>query len=229
MTINALKARLAAVNGRIAAAETRFDRQPGSVRLLAATKKQSLPLMRQLLQLGVNNFGENYAKEAQEKIIALGDEAIIWHFIGHLQANKTRFISEHCHWVHSVSRLKIAERLNNQRPAHLDPLNICLQVNIGEEASKDGVPLAEVKALATAISPLSRLRLRGLMMIPPPTTDFDQQTAYAQQLQACYQQLRADGFPVDTLSMGMSNDLEAAIAAGSTWVRIGSALCGPRD
>lgn len=216
---------IAKVRQRIRDAAQSAGRAPQSVALLAVSKTKPASQLREAFAEGLRDFGENYLQEALGKQQALADLPLVWHFIGPIQSNKTRALAEHFDWVHSVDRLKIAERLSAQRPAHLPPLNICLQVNISEEPSKSGCLPEEVPALAAAIAGLPGLRLRGLMAIPAPSTDpAVQRAAFARlrQLQA------ALPLPLDTLSMGMSDDLEAAIAEGATWVRVGSALFGAR-
>ncbi len=216
---------IAKVRQRIRDAAQSAGRAPQSVALLAVSKTKPAAQLREAFAEGLRDFGENYLQEALGKQQALADLPLVWHFIGPIQSNKTRALAEHFDWVHSVDRLKIAERLSAQRPAHLPPLNICLQVNISEEPSKSGCLPEEVPALAAAIAALPGLRLRGLMAIPAPSTDpAVQRAAFARlrQLQA------ALPLPLDTLSMGMSDDLEAAIAEGATWVRVGSALFGAR-
>ncbi|MCP1641658.1 pyridoxal phosphate enzyme (YggS family) [Pseudomonas citronellolis] len=175
---------------------------------------------------GLDDFGENYLQEALGKQVELADLALTWHFIGPIQSNKTRPIAEHFHWVHSVDRLKVAERLSAQRPADLPPLNVCLQVNVSGEDSKSGCAPEELPALARAVAALPNLKLRGLMAIPEPTEDIAAQRAAFARLREL---LTALNLGLDTLSMGMSHDLEAAIAEGATWVRIGTALFGARD
>jgi len=181
-----------------------------------------------MAQLGVRRFGENYLQEALQKIEALADLDLEWHFIGPIQSNKTRAIAEHFDWVHSVDRLKIARRLNEQRPAALAPLNVCLQLNVSAEQSKSGAEPAQLAALAAEVAALPRLRLRGLMAIPAATEDVARQRAAFRCMGEAQAQLQAAGLELDTLSMGMSGDLEAAIAEGATLVRIGTALFGPR-
>jgi pyridoxal phosphate enzyme (YggS family) len=220
--------RLAAIRTRIAAAEREYGRQPGSVTLLAVGKSQSADAIGALYAAGQRNFGESYLQEALSKQTALSNFAITWHFIGALQSNKTRQVAQHFAWVHSVDRLKIAVRLNEQRPEDMPPLNICLQVNIGAERQKAGIAPADLHSLAAQLRPLSRLRLRGLMALPPASNDVGAQRGHFRQLKLAFEQLRNDGHPLDTLSMGMSTDLEAAIAEGSTLVRIGTALFGER-
>ena len=222
--------RLEAVWSRIRAAEARFQRPPGSVRLLAVSKTQPATAIAAAAAAGQYCFGENYLRGTLDKMAALAVQgmALEWHFIGPIQANKTRAIAERFAWVHSVDRLKIAERLNAQRPDHLPPLNICLQINISHEPSKHGLEESELPAAARAMAMLPRIRLRGLMAIPAPTLEFAAQRQSFAQVRHLQERLIAAGLQLDVLSMGMSNDLEAAIAEGSTLVRIGAALFGPR-
>lgn len=220
--------RLHVVRDRIRAAEHRFQRPPGAVRLLAVSKTQPVTAVAAMAAAGQNCFGENYVQEALAKMTELAALALEWHFIGPLQANKTRGVAEHFAWVHSVDRLKIAERLSAQRPLSLPPLNICLQVNIDREPTKHGLDPTEVGAIAAAVAALPGLRLRGLMAIPAPTADFATQRQAFARLRILQEQLITAGLALDTLSMGMSDDLEAAIAEGATLVRVGTALFGPR-
>ncbi|MBE9609897.1 YggS family pyridoxal phosphate-dependent enzyme [Chitinilyticum piscinae] len=218
------------VQSRIGIAATACARQPDAITLLAVSKTFPASAVRELYEFGQRHFGENYVQELQEKAAALSDcPDLVWHFIGPLQSNKTRIVAETADWVHSVDRLKIAERLSQQRPEHLAPLQVCLQVNVSGEQSKSGVRPAEAPALARAISRLPNLQLRGMMCIPDPDAGqeaLSQQFALLRQLQ---EQLRAtDALPLDTLSMGMSGDLELAIREGSTMVRIGTAIFGAR-
>ena len=219
--------RLTQVLQRIRKAEIRAGRPEGAVTLLAVSKTQPAAAIRALAQAGQRHFGENYLQEAlakQEELADLSD--LVWHFIGPIQSNKTRFIASRFDWVHSVDRLKIAERLSEQRPAEWPPLNICLQVNISHETSKSGVDPAELPELAQAVAKLPRLRLRGLMAIPAPAHDLEGQRRPFRELRQTLETLEAPG--LDTLSMGMSEDLEAAILEGATCVRVGTALFGPR-
>ena len=217
---------IAKVRTRIREAAQACGRDPESVGLLAVSKTKPAAAVREAHACGQRDFGENYLQEALNKQAELGDLELTWHFIGPIQSNKTRPIAEHFAWVHSVDRLKIAQRLSEQRPTQLPPLNICLQVNVSGEASKSGCAPEELAALAQAVSQLPNLRLRGLMTIPEPTSDLAQQHAACARLR----QLRDDlNLELDVLSMGMSDDLEAAIAEGATWVRIGTALFGARD
>jgi pyridoxal phosphate enzyme (YggS family) len=217
---------IAQVSSRIQAAAKAAHRDENSIQLLAVSKTKPAEALREAHAAGLRDFGENYLQEALSKQLELADLPLIWHFIGPIQSNKTRAIAEHFDWVHSVDRLKIAQRLSEQRPADLPPLNICIQVNVSGEASKSGCTPADLPALANAISVLPRLKLRGLMAIPEPTEDRAAQDAAF----AAVQSLQASlNLPLDTLSMGMSHDLESAIAQGATWVRIGTALFGARD
>jgi len=213
---------------RMAAACAAAGRAPQSVRLLAVSKTFGPDAVREALAAGQRAFGENYLQEGVAKVQALAGTGIEWHCIGPVQSNKTRLAAEHFDWVHSVDRLKTAERLSAQRPAGLPPLNICLQVDIDGGANKSGVPPAEVAALAHAVAALPRLRLRGLMTIPEPVDDRATQLAVHRRARALYDMLLAEGLSMDTLSMGMSADLEAAIQAGSTMVRVGTAIFGGR-
>ena len=217
---------IAKVAARIREAAQAAARNPDQVHLLAVSKTQPAAAIRQACQAGLHDFGENYLQEALEKQADLADLPLTWHFIGPIQSNKTKSIAEHFDWVHSVDRLKIAQRLSDQRPESLPPLNICLQVNVSGEASKSGCEPQDVPQLAQAIAALPRLRLRGLMAIPEPTDDPTEQRAAFARLRHLQAELQMD---LDTLSMGMSQDLEAAIAEGATWVRIGTALFGARD
>ncbi|MFH0022658.1 YggS family pyridoxal phosphate-dependent enzyme [Pseudomonas fluorescens] len=217
---------IALVSSRIQAATAAAGRAENSVQLLAVSKTKPTEALREAYAAGLRDFGENYLQEALGKQRELADLPLIWHFIGPIQSNKTRAIAEHFDWVHSVDRLKIAQRLSEQRPADLPPLNICIQVNVSGEASKSGCTPGDLPALAAAISALPRLKLRGLMAIPEPTDDRAEQDAAFATVQTLQASLDP---PLDTLSMGMSHDLESAIAQGATWVRIGTALFGARD
>jgi len=198
------------------------------VQLVAVSKAQPADAIRAAYAAGQKIFGENYLQEALDKQAQLTDLDIEWHFIGPIQSNKTQPISQHFSWVHSVDRLKIAQRLNDARPDNLPPLQICLQLNVSNEASKSGVAPDDVMALASQIQQLPKLKLRGLMAIPAPSQNEAQQTAQFKQVRQCYDALVAEGFQLDTLSIGMSDDFQAAIAQGATFVRIGSALFGAR-
>ena len=224
------------VNTRIAQACAQAQRPRDAVTLVAVSKTFSVEAVIAAIEAGQRDFGENYVQEGVEKIAQIASyyaalkvkQLPIWHFIGPVQSNKARQVSEHFDWVHSVDRLKIAERLNECRPVHLPALNICLQVNISKEASKSGFAIAEVKGAAEKIVQLSRLRLRGLMCIPDPSADLPMQRRSFAQLRTLLDTLQGQGIALDTLSMGMSNDLETAILEGATIVRVGSAIFGPR-
>ncbi len=216
------------IGERIRAAEQRFGRKPGSVQLLAVSKKHSSASIREAIDAGQTGFGENYVQEMVEKATELANINLDWHFIGPIQSNKTRLIASTAHWVHSVDSLKIAQRLSAQKPVDAPEINICLQVNISNEISKSGVQPAELAALASQIVVLPGIRLRGLMAIPAPEQDFAQQRAVFAQVRALQEGLVAQGFTLDTLSMGMTDDMEAAIAEGATIVRIGTAIFGAR-
>ncbi|MEJ2141159.1 MAG: YggS family pyridoxal phosphate-dependent enzyme [Gammaproteobacteria bacterium] len=224
-----IQQRLQAVQQQIFQAEKRFGREAGSVHLLAVSKTRPAEDILAVYQTGQTAFGENYLQEALEKIRQLADYDIHWHFIGPIQSNKTKDIARHFAWVHSIDRLKIARRLSEQRPAELPPLRVCIQVNIDKEASKSGVSPGGVLPLAKEIQKLPNLQLKGLMAIPTATTDFTSQRDAFARVRTIYEQLQQTGISVDTLSMGMTNDLEAAIAEGSTMVRIGTAIFGPRQ
>jgi len=223
-----LGARLEEVLHRIRAAELKHGRPPGSVQLLAVSKTHPAAAIRALAGCGQRAFGENYLQETLAKMALLTDLPLEWHFIGPMQSNKTRAIAEHFDWTHSVERLKIAERLSSQRPDDRPPLNVCLQLNVDAEPSKAGVAPESLLPLARAVAQLPRLRLRGLMAIPAPSADLSQQRRPFRQLRAAFESCLAQGIRLDTLSMGMTADMEAAIAEGATVVRIGTALFGPR-
>ena len=201
---------------------------PQEVSLLAVSKAQPARIIREAYAAGQRRFAENYLQEALEKQVELADLDIEWHFIGPIQSNKTQLISQHFTWVHSIDRLKIAQRLSDARPAGLPPLQVCIQVNISNEESKGGVAPAELNALATAINQMPYLTLRGLMAIPALTDDIMVQQIQFKQVRECYDALIAQGLNLDTLSIGMSGDFPAAIAQGATFVRIGTALFGAR-
>ena len=216
------------VRARIATACQRAGRGVEEVTLLAVSKTFGADAVRAAAAAGQRAFGENYIQEGVEKIAALRDLGLMWHCIGPIQSNKTRLVAEHFDWVHTVDRLKIAERLSAQRPADRPPLNVCIQVNIDGGANKSGVAPGDALALARAVAALPQLKLRGLMSIPEVAPDFEAARAVHAGARALFDQLNADGLGLDTLSMGMSDDLEAAIAAGSTMVRIGTAIFGSR-
>lgn len=223
---NSIAERLDAVRVRLRTAERAAGRPEGCVRLLAVSKTQPAEAVMNAYRLGQRDFGESYLQEALAKQARLTDFDIVWHFIGPIQSNKTRAIASHFSWVHSVDRLKIAQRLCDQRPPQLPPLNVCIEVNVSGEASKSGIALAGLPDLAAAVARLPRLKLRGLMAIPAPTDEFEQQRAAFRALRQALEALPSEG--LDTLSMGMSDDLEAAVYEGSTMVRVGSAIFGPR-
>jgi pyridoxal phosphate enzyme (YggS family) len=221
--------RVHALRTQIAAAAARAGRNVAEITLLAASKAQPAAAIRAAAAAGITDFGESYLNEALGKMDALEALSLTWHFIGRLQANKTRPIAERFQWVHGLDRLHLAERLSAQRSVHLPPLNVCLQVNLGGEASKAGVAPGELAALAAAVASLPRLRLRGLMCLPPAESDPARQRAWFARLRELRETLNAAGARLDTLSMGMSGDFESAILEGATVVRIGTALFGPRS
>jgi pyridoxal phosphate enzyme (YggS family) len=230
--MNLISANLQTVRQRIDNACAASQRAAGSVKLLAVSKNFSADSVRQAMAAGLTDFGENYLQEGLDKIAALPRENLNWHFIGPIQSNKTRGLAEQFDWVHSVDRLKIAQRLSEQRPPELAPLNVCVQVNISGEASKSGCPPDEALALCTAVAALPRLQLRGLMAIPAPVAPEADARQPFRALRALFEQVRKSsetGAGFDTLSAGMSDDLEAAIAEGSTMVRIGTAIFGSRS
>ena len=216
------------VRAQIQQAAALYDRNPKLISLLAVSKKKPVEDIRLAYAAGQRDFGENFVQEAEQKRRVLTDLDIIWHFIGPVQSNKTRVLAEGFDWVHSVDRLKVAERLSAQRPATLPALNICIQVNVDREASKSGVMLEEVATLAESISTLPRIRLRGLMAIPAQYDDLESQRLPFARLRETLEDLQQRGLDCDTLSTGMSHDLQAAIAEGSTLVRIGTAIFGER-
>lgn len=226
--MNTVTERLEQIRARITKAENEYQRPPGSVTLLAVSKTRPLADIETALAAGQHDFGESYLQEALPKIAALAGQAVTWHFIGPIQANKTRAIAENFSWVHSVDRLKIARRLSEQRPDSLPPLNICLQVNVSRDPAKAGVAPEAAPALAEQISRLPRLKLRGLMTIPAHSRDFARQRQPFHALHQLYETIRQAGIELDTLSMGMSDDMQAAIAEGTTLVRIGTAIFGAR-
>ena len=227
-----LRDNLHAVQARIAAACAISARSAHSVQLLAVSKTFSADAVRQVAVNGQRDFGENYIQEGVDKIIALQDiqPALVWHCIGPIQSNKTKLVAEHFDWAHTVDRLKIAQRLSDQRPAHLAPLNVCLQVNIDGGETKSGIAPADVRALADEVAKLPRLQLRGLMTIPDPVEGFDAQVAVHAKARVLFDEVKAalNQPQFDTLSMGMTGDLEAAVQAGSTMVRVGTAIFGGR-
>jgi pyridoxal phosphate enzyme (YggS family) len=220
---------LQAVRGRISSAARDAGRDPGAVRLLAVSKTHAPARIREAYAAGQRAFGENYVQEAEAKMASLADLPLEWHLVGPLQSNKTRIVAERFQWVQSIDREKIARRLSEQRPAGLPPLEVLVQVNVSGEASKSGVAPREAPALARAVARLPRLRLRGLMAVPEPTPDAGLQRARFAELRGLYESLRREGLALDTLSMGMTDDMDAAIAEGSTMVRIGTAIFGKRS
>jgi pyridoxal phosphate enzyme (YggS family) len=219
---------VAAAQTRISEACLSHSRSVDSVTLLAVSKGQSSAAINDAASAGLENFGENFLQESLPKIEELKGRELCWHFIGRLQANKTRQVAENFAWVHAVDRLKIAERLSAQRPDHAPPLNVCLQLHVGGEASKGGVEAAEMGALAAAVRELPRLRLRGLMCMPPAEESVPRQRQWFRETRQVFDYLNERGMGLDTLSMGTSLDFEAAIAEGATLVRIGTAIFGPR-
>lgn len=217
---------IANVRERIARSAATAARDPAEITLIAVSKTRPASAIRDAWAAGLRDFGENYLQEALEKIETLSELPLTWHFIGPIQSNKTRAIAEHFDWVHGVDRLKIAQRLSEQRPEHLAPLNICLQVNISREPSKSGVLPEDVAELAEAVAALPRLKLRGLMAIPAPAEDSEGRRQPLRELRECLQSLP---MPLDTLSMGMSDDLGEAVQEGATLVRVGTALFGERE
>ncbi len=226
--MSTIESNLQVVRARIAAAAKAARREPGDIVLLAVSKTFVAGEVRAAYAAGQREFGENYVQEAMEKMAALSALPLIWHFIGPIQSNKTRAIAEHFDWVHSVAREKIALRLAQARPQELAPLDICLQVNVSGETSKSGVAPDEVRPLAEAVRALPRLRLRGLMAVPEPSDDIELQRRRFSGLRLLLEQLNTAGFGLDTLSMGMSQDLEAAVMEGGTIVRVGTAIFGER-
>ncbi|WP_069384936.1 YggS family pyridoxal phosphate-dependent enzyme [Halomonas caseinilytica] len=232
MTDPALSESLTAARERLSAALLAAGRPDDGARLLAVSKTKPAAMIREAWQLGQREFGENYVQEALDKQAELADlNDIVWHFIGPLQSNKSRIVAEHFAWIHSVDRERLARRLDAQRPTSLGPLNVCLQVNISDEASKSGIAFADLPALAEIVHGLPNLRLRGLMAIPAPSTDPDEQRRPFTRLRDALESLRArlPEAPLDTLSMGMSSDLEAAVMEGATLVRLGTAIFGVRQ
>ncbi len=233
MLIGTHSERLKAIQGRIAAAAGRAGRDPAAIVLVAVGKGHPVEAIEAVRALGATDFGESYAQEGIAKMDALRAAAgtwprPCWHFIGRLQSNKTRVVAEHFDWVHGLDRAQIARRLSAQRPPHTPPLNICLQVRLEEEPSKGGTPPAEVPVLAEEVAGLERLRLRGLMCLPPHSEDPAAQRRWFRQMRELLEQLNRQGHALDTLSMGMSGDFEVAIEEGATHVRIGTGIFGAR-
>lgn len=230
--MNDIAHNLAQVRDKISAAATRCGRSPEEITLLAVSKTKPASAIAEAIDAGQRQFGENYVQEGVDKIRhfrELGVTGLEWHFIGPLQSNKSRLVAEHFDWCHTIDRLRIATRLNDQRPAELPPLNVLIQINISDENSKSGIQLAELDELAAAVAELPRLRLRGLMAIPVPESEYVRQFEVARQMAVAFAGLKTRYPHIDTLSLGMSDDMEAAIAAGSTMVRIGTAIFGARD
>jgi pyridoxal phosphate enzyme (YggS family) len=217
------------VQNRIAEAARAAGRSVDSVTLLAVSKGQSSAAIDSAARAGIEHFGENFLQESLPKISSLAGRELTWHFIGKLQANKTRAVAENFAWVHGVDRLKIAERLSAQRPYHAPPLNICVQLHVGGEASKGGIEATEIPALMRAVAALPNLKLRGLMSMPPAETDIARQRQWFSETRQVFDYLNEHGRGLDTLSMGTSADFEAAIMEGATIVRIGTAIFGPRE
>lgn len=226
--MQSIKDNLNKVLNNIRNAEKKYQRPENSVQLLAVSKKHTVESIKMAYQAGQSNFGENYLQEALLKQDALKYLDIDWHFIGAIQSNKTKMIATHFDWVHCIDKISIAEKLNAQRPDHLPALNICIQINISLDPAKSGINEQQAPAFVKQIARMSRLKLRGLMTITALYDDTQQQHADFAKLHDLYRQLQAAGYPIDTLSMGMSNDMDAAIAAGSTMVRIGTAIFGER-
>ena len=230
--MNDIAHNLAQVRDKISAAATRCGRASEEITLLAVSKTKPASAIANAIEAGQHAFGENYVQEGVDKIRFFQEQGktdLQWHFIGPLQSNKSRLVAEHFDWCHTIDRLRIASRLNDQRPEALPPLNVLIQVNISDENSKSGIALEELDALAADVVALPRLTLRGLMAIPAPESSYERQFAVAQQMAVAFEALKARYETVDTLSLGMSDDMEAAIAAGSTMVRIGTAIFGARD
>ncbi|MCF6354026.1 MAG: YggS family pyridoxal phosphate-dependent enzyme [Candidatus Polarisedimenticolaceae bacterium] len=227
--MNTIATRLDDVRQCIRSAATKYGRPNHSIQLLAVSKTRPAEDIRSAIEAGQHSFGENYLQEAAEKIQQLADAQAEWHFIGRIQSNKTKIIATHFDWVHGLCSFKHAQRLNDQRPDKLPPLNVCLQINLSNEQSKAGITPAEAAELAGLIHALPRLHLKGLMTLPAPAETLLQQRQPFQALRELRDQIKTDTLPLDTLSMGMSGDLEAAIAEGATIVRIGTAIFGPRN
>ncbi len=217
------------IKQRIYAAEQKYSRSTGAVKLLVVSKTQSLTAIQQIISTGYVNFGENYLQEALKKVNECSGQGINWHFIGPIQSNKTKLLAENFNWIQSLDREKIAQRLSDSRQTDLPPINVCIQVNIDEESSKSGIFPNHINDFANFILRLPGLRLRGLMVIPRVSNEFDKQREVFRKARMLYETLQRNGVDLDTLSMGMSNDLEAAIAEGSTMVRIGTAIFGSRQ
>lgn len=226
---NKISAALAQIRQRVSAAEQHFNRDPGSVQLLAVSKIKPASDIQAAINLGQNYFAENYLQEAIEKIKNLKNPQLIWHFIGSIQSNKIRDIAKYFQWVHTVDRIKVAKKLNEMRPDYLPPVNVCLQINISGETSKSGIEPLELKQLIEDCACLPNICLRGLMAMPAQETDFEKQRLPFRELRRLFTELQTEYPELDTLSMGTTNDLEAAIAEGATMVRIGTAIFGARN
>ncbi|MEM7207984.1 MAG: YggS family pyridoxal phosphate-dependent enzyme [Pseudomonadota bacterium] len=223
-----IEQRLETTRDEIRAAEREFGREPNSVQLIAVSKTKPVDDIHAAIACGQRDFGENYLDEAVAKVKEVNNPELIWHFIGSIQSNKTKLAAAHCDWVHCIDREKIARRMSDQRPEHLHQLNVCIQINIDNEDSKAGITLDEIEPLADKIAALPRLSLRGLMVIPRPAETFDAQRAPLARTREAFERLRTSHPQIDTLSMGMSADLRAAVAEGATMVRIGTAIFGAR-
>jgi len=227
--MNATANNLLAIHKTIISAENEFHRVNSSVQLLAVSKKQPIEKIQQAIKAGQQDFGENFLQEALSKIKVLGQTEIVWHFIGAIQSNKTQPIAENFAWAHTISRKKIAKKLNDFRPNNLPALNVCIQVNISNEENKSGVSVNELPELVAYIAQLPKLRLRGLMCIPQKTEDFTEQRHAFHECYLAFEKLKQQGYQLDTLSMGMTNDMRAAIAEGATIVRVGTGVFGERE
>lgn len=226
--MDGLKQRYQHLVEKIRQLERQYGREQGTVTLVAVSKTHPESAIREMAALGQTAFGENYLQEAIAKQHELDDLDLQWHFIGHIQSNKTREIAEHFDWVHGVDRAKIADRLSGQRPGHLPPINVCIQLNLEGESTKSGVAPDELPELAQQVAQLPNLKLRGLMAIPPPDNPFETQRKLFARMKSLFVALNHTGLNLDVLSMGMTDDMEAAIAEGATHIRIGTALFGPR-
>ena len=224
-----IQTRLESLREEITNTEIQYGRKKGSTELLAVSKTRSIDEVRLAIQAGQRHFGENYLQDAITKISALTDENLCWHFIGPLQSNKCKSVAEYFDWVHTIDRLKIAERLNSHRSDSLSALNICIQINISGETSKSGINPEETSELADKIAGLENINLRGLMALPAPETDFQAQREAFAKVRQIFEGLQQEHPQLDTLSLGTTNDMQAAIAEGSTMVRIGTAIFGPRN
>lgn len=229
MEKNNVNANITKVLEQVSTAAKKYQRDPAEITVMAVSKTQTAEAVMTAAAAGMQHFGENYLQEALEKIHKCQEKNLIWHFIGPIQSNKTRAIAENFAWVHSIDRAKILRRLAEQRPVDAEPLNICLQVNISGESTKSGISPTQLSELVALAQELPRLRLRGLMAIPAPSKEFEDQRAACETLAVLFRQAKADSPQMDTLSMGMSADMEAAIAAGSTMLRIGTAIFGQRQ